>query len=137
MKNEFKVKIISDAKLNECFEAFANVEKFVGFHPNAKRYEKFEVHISDRTYKIFEKPYWFVPTLYFIAEFIPNSIENKVRMNAILFKHIKMEIDISFCEINGKTQIIEVVKVNYGLPIKHFLNLIFWYYHPKLVRNIK
>ncbi len=137
MKNEFKVKIISDAKLNECFEAFAGVEKFVAYHPNAKRYEKLTKDTNNRTFKIYEKPYWFTPTIYFIAEFIPKQEDKKVEMNAELFKYIKIKIDFSFHEVDGKTHIHEDVKVNYNFPIKHFLNLIFWYYHHKLVKNIK
>lgn len=133
MKNEFKVKIIADASLNKCFEAFSKVDKFVVYHPNATRYEK----ISHQTYKIYEKPYWFTPTIFFIAEFLPNELENKVEMNAKLFEYIKIKIDFSFEEIAGKTHINEIVKVNFGFPIKHFLHLIFWYYHNKLVKNIK
>lgn len=140
MSNKFELTFLSKTELENCFEAFAEMDKFITYHPNAFKYDKIDIN----KFRIYEKAFSLAPTNTFILEINSNYNEKWVKYDASLFGFIKIKILLNFIELNQnsdttnsyKTKILETVDLNFGFPIKQFLRFAFNLFHSQMINNI-
>lgn len=139
MPNQFELTFVSKSDIEKCFEAFAEVDTFIAYHPNAYKYDK----LGDNKYRIYEKALKIAPTTTFVLEINANFDEKWVKYDARLFGFIKIQILLSFTNLNpqistdtNKTKILETVNLNFGFPIKQFLRFAFSLFHSQMINNL-
>lgn len=113
------------------FDYLTDMQKFAFVHPVIYKIEK----LSEHKYLVFEK-------LAFFSFSYPVTIEsnekgNTIRIQAVVMKFTKINVDFSLKSIDKTTVVQETISIKTPFPLRSIIASIFKKQHKKLFKNIE
>lgn len=115
------------------FDYLTDMQKFVSVHPVIFKINR----LDGNNYLVYEKLNFIPFPFTYKVTVTGNSGNGTVTIKALVIKMVKIEMNYTLKELEGFTQINEVIHFETFLPVKSIMGKIFKTQHKKLFMNIE